>query len=91
MVSKNRIAAQTADLNIFMVTSTATRIVRRGVATLDASHGRTLDEASERMCGSLFCPARDNGLSRVDHVPLSQANAQGDRGTHVFVVQGDPR
>jgi len=64
--------------------------VNRGVATLDAKHGRTPDEASERMCGSLFCLAKENGLSRVDHVLLSGANAEGHTGTNVFVVQGEP-
>ncbi|WP_249404455.1 XVIPCD domain-containing protein [Stenotrophomonas sp. CFBP 13724] len=64
--------------------------VNRGVASLDAAHGRTPDENSERMCGSLFCLAKENGLSRVDHVLLSQANEQGHAGTNVFVVQGDP-
>ncbi|WP_309688545.1 XVIPCD domain-containing protein [Stenotrophomonas sp. SORGH_AS_0321] len=64
--------------------------VNRSVASLDAAHGRTPDETSERMCGSLFCLAKENGLSRVDHVLLSQANEQGHAGTNVFVVQGDP-
>ncbi len=64
--------------------------VNRGVATLDAKHGRTPDEASERMCGSLFCLAKENGLSRVDHVLLSGPNAEGHTGTNVFVVQGEP-
>lgn len=64
--------------------------VNRGVASLDAAHGRAADETSERMCGSLFCLAKENGLSRVDHVLLSQANEQGHAGTNVFVVQGDP-
>ncbi|MBJ7514743.1 MAG: hypothetical protein JHC82_00330 [Stenotrophomonas sp.] len=64
--------------------------VNRGVASLDATHGRTPDENSERMGGSLFCLAKENGLSRVDHVLLSQANEQGHAGTNVFVVQGDP-
>ena len=64
--------------------------INRGVAALDASHGRTPDETSERMCGSLFCLAKENGLSRVDHVLLSKADAQGQSGTNVFVVQGEP-
>ena len=64
--------------------------VSKGVATLDAKHGRTPDEASERMCGSLFCLAKENGLSRVDHVLLSGPNAEGHTGTNVFVVQGEP-
>ena len=64
--------------------------VNRGVASLDAAHGRTSDENSDRMCGSLFCLAKENGLSCVDHVLLSQANERGHAGTNVFVVQGDP-
>ena len=64
--------------------------VRGKVAVIDEQHGRTPDETSERMCGSLFCLAKENGLSRVDHVLLSQANEQGHAGTNVFVVQGDP-
>ena len=64
--------------------------IAQGVAALDASHGRTPDEASERMCGSLFCLVKENGLSRVDHVLLSKADAQGQSGTNVFVVQGEP-
>ena len=42
------------------------------------------------MGGSLFCLAKENGLSRVDHVLLSQANEQGHAGANVFVVQVDP-
>ncbi|MDR6095956.1 XVIPCD domain-containing protein [Stenotrophomonas sp. SORGH_AS_0321] len=64
--------------------------IRGKVAVIDEQHGRTPDETSERMCGSLFCLAKENGLSRVDHVLLSQAHEQGHAGTNVFVVQGDP-
>ena len=64
--------------------------IRGKVAVIDEQHGRTPDETSERMGGSLFCLAKENGLSRVDHVLLSQANEQGHAGTNVFVVQGDP-
>ena len=45
--------------------------IRGKVAVIDEQHGRTPDETSERMCGSLFCVAKENGLSRVDHVLLS--------------------
>jgi len=64
--------------------------IRGKIAAIDEQHGRATDEASERMCGSLFCLAKENGLSRVDHVLLSQANEQGHAGPNVFVVQGDP-
>lgn len=64
--------------------------VREGVATLDAKHGRTFDEASERMTASLLVLAKDNDLDRVDHVLLSNATADKPAGHTLFVVQGEP-
>lgn len=64
--------------------------VRTGVATLDAKHGRTFDEASERMTASLLVLAKDNDLDRVDHVLLSNATADKPAGHTLFVVQGEP-
>lgn len=64
--------------------------VREGVATLDAKHGRTFDEASERMTASLLVLAKDNDLDRVDHVLLSNATADKPAGHTLFVVQGRP-
>lgn len=64
--------------------------VREGVATLDARHGRTFDEASERMTASLLVLAKDNDLDRVDHVLLSNATADKPAGHTLFVVQGEP-
>lgn len=64
--------------------------VRAGVATLDARHGRTFDEASERMTASLLVLAKDNDLDRVDHVLLSNATADKPAGHTLFVVQGEP-
>lgn len=64
--------------------------VREGVATLDTKHGRTFDEASERMTASLLVLAKDNDLDRVDHVLLSNATADKPAGHTLFVVQGEP-
>ncbi|TGW17294.1 toxin [Stenotrophomonas maltophilia] len=64
--------------------------VREGVAALDAKHGRTFDEASERMTASLLVLAKDNDLDRVDHVLLSNATADKPAGHSLFVVQGEP-
>ncbi|WP_080357266.1 zeta toxin family protein [Stenotrophomonas maltophilia] len=64
--------------------------IREGVATLDAKHGRTFDEASERMTASLLVLAKDSDLDRVDHVLLSNATADKPAGHTLFVVQGEP-
>ncbi|HEL3791134.1 zeta toxin family protein [Stenotrophomonas maltophilia] len=64
--------------------------VREGVAALDAKHGRTFDQASERMTASLLVLAKDNDLDRVDHVLLSNASADKPAGHTLFVVQGEP-
>jgi len=64
--------------------------IREGVAALDAKHGRTFDETSERMSASLLVLAKDNDLDRVDHVLLSNATADTPAGHTLFLVQGDP-
>lgn len=63
--------------------------IRDGVAALDAKHGRSFDAISERMSASLLVLAKDSDLSRVDHVVLSNATAQGPAGQTVFLVQGE--
>lgn len=64
--------------------------VREGVAALDVKHGRTFDDASERMTASLLVLAKDNDLDRVDHVLLSNATADKPTGYTLFVIQGEP-
>ncbi|WP_239501471.1 zeta toxin family protein [Stenotrophomonas maltophilia] len=64
--------------------------IREGVAALDAKHGRTFDETSERVSASLLVLAKDNDLDRVDHVLLSNATADKPSGHTLFLVQGDP-
>ncbi|WP_242889761.1 XVIPCD domain-containing protein [Stenotrophomonas maltophilia] len=63
--------------------------IREGVEELDAKHGRSFDEASERMTASLLVLAKDNDLSRVDHVLVSNATATHPAGHTLFVVQGE--
>lgn len=64
--------------------------VRQGVAALDTKHGRSFDESSERMSASLLVLAKDNDLSRVDHVLLSNATERNPAGHTLYVVQGEP-
>lgn len=64
--------------------------IREGVEALDAKHGRSFDEVSERMTASLLVLAKDNDLERVDHVLVSNATHQHPAGHTLFVVQGEP-
>ncbi len=63
--------------------------IREGVAELDARHGRSFDATSERMTASLLVLAKDNDLSHVDHVLVSNATATHPTGRTLFVVQGE--
>lgn len=62
--------------------------IREHVAGLDATHGRSFDETSERLTASLTTLAVENRLDRADHVVFSQATADAAAGRNVFVVQG---
>ena len=63
--------------------------IREGVEKLDEAHGRSYDQTSERLTGSLMVLAKSNGLDSVDHVVLSQPTADQPGGQNVFVVQGE--
>lgn len=63
--------------------------IREGVAELDAKHGRSFDATSERVTASLLVLAKDNDLSHVDHVFVSNATATHPAGHTLFVVQGE--
>lgn len=63
--------------------------IRESVAELDAKHGRSFDATSERMTTSLLVLAKDNDLSHVDHVVVSNATATHPAGHTLFVVQGE--
>jgi putative chitinase len=54
-----------------------------GVHLLDAQQQRTPDQHSENLAASLVVAARRDGMSRIDHVALS------DDGSRTFAVQGD--
>lgn len=62
--------------------------IERGVHGLDATLGRTPDADSERMTMSLYALARENGMTRVDHVVLSEQGRNARAGENVFIVQG---
>jgi hypothetical protein len=65
--------------------------IRSKVEQLDAASGRTFDASSERMTASLLTLAKDNGLTRVDHVLLSEETKNLPAAQNLFVVQGDPQ
>jgi phosphoribosyl-ATP pyrophosphohydrolase len=64
--------------------------IKGKVAELDLQNGRTFDASSERMTASLLTLAKDNGLTRVDHVLLSNRTDSLTAAQNVFVVQGSP-
>jgi peptidoglycan hydrolase-like protein with peptidoglycan-binding domain len=53
-----------------------------GVQKIDAQHGRPSDQHSENLAAALTAAARGQGLSRVDHVVMS------DDGSRAWAVQG---
>lgn len=63
--------------------------IRKGVEELDAKHGRSFDATSERITASLLVLAKDNDLSHVNHVLVSNATAAHPAGHNLFVVQGE--
>ncbi|MBB3843787.1 XVIPCD domain-containing protein [Xanthomonas arboricola] len=63
--------------------------IRSKVGQLDAANGRTFDATSERMTASLLTLAKDNGLTRVDHVLLSDRTRDLPAAQNLFVVQGE--
>jgi hypothetical protein len=64
--------------------------IKGKVTELDHQSGRTYDASSERMTASLLTLAKDNGLTRVDHVLLSNRTESLTDSQNVFVVQGSP-
>ncbi|MEA9753372.1 XVIPCD domain-containing protein [Xanthomonas campestris pv. raphani] len=65
--------------------------IRGKVEQLDAANGRTFDATSERVTASLLTLAKHSGLSRVDHVLLSERTKDSPTAQTMFVVQGDPK
>lgn len=56
---------------------------RTGVHAVDAQHGRKPDQLSGNLAGSLAAAAKHSGLTRIDHVVLS------DDASKVYAVQGE--
>ncbi|MCF3480220.1 hemolysin [Stenotrophomonas maltophilia] len=63
------------------------RQIRDGVSAVDAKHGRSFDETSERITTSLLASAKSSGMERVDHVVLGNPPRDGS-GPRMFIVQG---
>lgn len=55
----------------------------KAVSDVDAKHGRTTDQQSHNFAGALTHAAHGQGLSRIDHVMLSED------GSRAYAVQGD--
>ena len=53
-----------------------------GVHKLDAQHGRSSDERSERLAAALTTAARTHGMSSIDHVVTDK------EASHVYAIQG---
>ncbi len=62
--------------------------IRSGVHAVDVGLGRAPDESSERLAASLLLKARENGLSRVDHVLMSARTGDATGAHNMFAVQG---
>nr|WP_126969130.1 XVIPCD domain-containing protein [Xanthomonas sp. BRIP62411] len=58
------------------------------VRRLEQGLGRDYDDNSARLAASSAYLARDNGLSRIDHIVLSTETSSVRQGGNVFVVQG---
>lgn len=58
------------------------------VRSLDRSMGREYDSHSACMAAGAACLAKTNGLSRIDHIVLSEGNGTARNGENLFVVQG---
>ncbi|KHM90767.1 hypothetical protein OR60_20995 [Xanthomonas vesicatoria] len=58
------------------------------VRDLEKGLGRDYDENSARLAASSAYLAKENGLSRIDHIALSQQTRSVRKGENVFVVEG---
>lgn len=65
--------------------------IRGKVEQLDTTNGRAFDATSERITASLLTLAKDNGLTHVDHVLLSDKTKDLPAAQTLFFVQGDPK
>lgn len=62
--------------------------IRQSMRTLDLSHGRAYDDASERAAWALLPLAKARGMTEPDHAVVSIAGPNTTAGQHLFLVQG---
>lgn len=62
--------------------------IRSHVRDLADASGRPFDQRSEQLSHSLLTVARENGMTQVDHLIGSRADASHRAGEDLFVVQG---
>lgn len=62
--------------------------IRQSIGRLDASHGRTSDDASERAAWALLPHAKARGMTDPQHAVVSIAGPNTTAGQHLFLVQG---
>lgn len=62
--------------------------IRRCVSDLDAQHGRTFDDASERACWALLPLAKQRGITEPQQAVVSIAGSNTRAGEYLFLVQG---
>ncbi|PKV13274.1 hypothetical protein CVO74_10590 [Xanthomonas prunicola] len=64
------------------------RQAEEAVRRLEQSLGREYDDNSARLAASSAYLAKENGLTRIDHVVLSESYKSVRQGENVFVVEG---
>ncbi|MBV6858139.1 hemolysin [Xanthomonas perforans] len=64
------------------------REAEEAVRRLEQGLGREYDDNSARLAASSAYLAKENGLSRIDHVVLSENTKSVRQGENVFVVEG---
>ncbi|MEA9588683.1 XVIPCD domain-containing protein [Xanthomonas sp. WHRI 10064A] len=64
------------------------RQAEEAVSRLEQGLGREYDENSARLAASSASLAKEHGLSRIDHVVLSEHTPSARQGENVFVVEG---
>ncbi|MFB8916202.1 XVIPCD domain-containing protein, partial [Xanthomonas phaseoli] len=64
------------------------RQAEEAVRRLERGLGREYDDNSARLAASSAYLAKENGLSRIDHVVLSENTKSVRQGENVFVVEG---
>ncbi|MEA9889510.1 peptidoglycan-binding domain-containing protein [Xanthomonas campestris] len=64
------------------------RQAEEAVRRLEQGLGREYDDNSARLAASSAYLAKENGLSRIDHVVLSESTKTARQGENVFVVEG---